>query len=35
MSSAVRALGTPLFDRTTHRVSLTPAGEVGGRKRMS
>ncbi|MFF2852501.1 LysR family transcriptional regulator [Streptomyces sp. NPDC058001] len=23
-----RELGTPLFDRTTHRVSLTPAGEV-------
>ncbi|MEU1535020.1 LysR family transcriptional regulator [Streptomyces fagopyri] len=23
-----RELGTPLFDRTTHRVSLTPAGEA-------
>ncbi|MEU8978087.1 LysR family transcriptional regulator [Streptomyces sp. NPDC048309] len=32
VSSTVRALerelGTPLFDRTTHRVSLTPAGEA-------
>jgi DNA-binding transcriptional LysR family regulator len=31
VSSTVRALerepGTPLFDRTTHRVALTPAGE--------
>ncbi|MFB9834139.1 LysR family transcriptional regulator [Actinoallomurus acaciae] len=32
VSSTVRALerdlGTPLFDRTTHRVALTPAGEA-------
>ncbi|MGJ6969262.1 LysR family transcriptional regulator [Streptosporangium sp. G11] len=32
VSSAVRTLerdlGTPLFDRTTHRVALTPAGEA-------
>ncbi|MGW2051505.1 LysR family transcriptional regulator [Streptomyces sp. NPDC001858] len=26
--SLERELGTPLFDRTTHRVTLTPAGEV-------